>query len=264
MSCPFFTKKRRFMTSRKIYLLIGTLSLIGFLTLLVSNVKNYKATENYYADSFVEYIKSTNTSQKTKNENKNGITNDENTEATSLLDMKLDYKGLSDKNSDFIGWLRNNEMDLPLVQTTDNDFYLSHNFDKESNKYGCIFLDYRINMDDNILLFHGHNVNGNLMFGSLKKYKNTEGYLEENRKFAIALPNSEYDFIEYNVEQIAIVEETNELLDPSSYSMEEYKKLIKKYVKNPSDKLMDSDKIIVLSTCYGRAGTDKRLLIFLI
>lgn len=251
----------RKMRGRKVYLFIGTISLICFLALLINNLKTYKSTENYYEESFAEYTISTDNTSENAKEEKNSTTP---SAPVNLTDMVLDHKGLLSKNSDFIGWLRNNEMDLPLVQTTDNNFYLSHNFDKEKSKYGSIFLDCRLNINSEVLLFHGHNVNGNLMFGSLKKYKNTEGYLEENKKFAIALSNSEFDFIEYNVEQIAIIEETNELLDPSSYSMEEYKNLIKKYVKNPSDKLIDSDKIIVLSTCYGRAETDKRLLLFLV
>lgn len=247
---------------------IGVLSSAVFFAILFKNISEYKVVESY-TESFSGYVSmgveddgvddsvvSENTSESTIEDSEGGN--------SFIIPDGLDYKGLEDRNSDFIGWMQSREISLPMVQTTDNSFYLTHNFDKQKNKYGSIFLDYRLNVDGSVLLFHGHNVSGDLMFGTLKKYANTKGYLEKNKKFAIALSSSEYEFKEYLVEDYIIVNEMDELLTPSDYSFEEYKNLLKKHIKNPSDGFKNSERVIVLSTCYGNAGTDKRLLLILV
>ena len=56
-------------------------------------------------------------------------------------------------NKDIIGIINKKIM---VVQTSDNDYYLNHNLNKKKDKYGTVFMDYRCNIDDQILIFYGH------------------------------------------------------------------------------------------------------------
>ena len=46
---------------------------------------------------------------------------------------KINILDLKKQNSDTVGWLKvnNTGVDLPIVQTSDNKYYLTHNFKKE-------------------------------------------------------------------------------------------------------------------------------------
>lgn len=97
-----------------------------------------------------------------------------------------DYKTLLNMNKDLIGWLKiaDINIDYPVMQTSDNTYYLEHDFDKNYNKNGCLFLDYKcdvINRNKNLIIY-GHNMRSGQMFGSLDKYA-SEDYYKEHPKF---------------------------------------------------------------------------------
>lgn len=56
----------------------------------------------------------------------------------------IDFNKLINKNPDTIGWIKvlGTDINYPVVQTNNNDFYLTHSFDKSYNKAGWIFADY--------------------------------------------------------------------------------------------------------------------------
>lgn len=49
------------------------------------------------------------------------------------LTVPADYSEYYNKNNDFIGWIKidGTEINYPVVQGDDNDYYLSHNFKKK-------------------------------------------------------------------------------------------------------------------------------------
>lgn len=55
----------------------------------------------------------------------------------------IDFPSLLEQNSDTVAWIYFETMDInyPVVQGEDDDFYLHHGFFKEENNCGCIFLD---------------------------------------------------------------------------------------------------------------------------
>ena len=96
--------------------------------------------------------------------------------------MNLKYAYLYAMNQDLIGWLRigNTNLDVQVVQSEDNDFYLRRDFYKKSSRYGCPYLDYRNDakeLDDNTVIY-GHHMPDGLMFSNLDRYKTLEGYKE--------------------------------------------------------------------------------------
>ena len=93
---------------------------------------------------------------------------------------EVDFKELKNKNSDTIAWLKveNTNIEFPIVKANDNSYYLSHNFNKEYNKAGWIFADYKNKFDttDKNIVIYGHNMRDNSMFGSLKDVIKNECY----------------------------------------------------------------------------------------
>ncbi|MFT9056203.1 MAG: class B sortase [Ethanoligenens sp.] len=92
-----------------------------------------------------------------------------------LPSKKADILSAQQKNSDVIGWLTvpGTDLDMPIVHTADNSYYLTHNLEKQTYKKGQPFLDYRNdpeNLGHNSIIY-GHNMGDGQLFGELKQFK---------------------------------------------------------------------------------------------
>lgn len=107
------------------------------------------------------------------------------TEEDGTLPEVLDeYKDLVSVNSKLIGWVKieNTYIDYPVMQTTDNEYYLTHNMKQEYDKNGTIFMDKDCSVvkpSTNYILY-GHHMKSGRMFGSLSKYEK-ESYYEDHK-----------------------------------------------------------------------------------
>lgn len=92
--------------------------------------------------------------------------------------LEIDFEKLKSKNCDTVGWIKIDEINLstPIVKTDNNDFYLDNNFNKQKNKCGCLFMDYKNNADftSKNTVIYGHNLYTGMMFGDLKQIFNGE------------------------------------------------------------------------------------------
>ena len=105
------------------------------------------------------------------------VTLDGEKEAPEVLD---EYKNLLNKNKKLIGWVKiaDTYIDYPVMQTTDNEYYLDHNLNQEYDKNGSIFMDKDcdvIKPSTNYILY-GHHMKSGRMFGSLQKYESESYY----------------------------------------------------------------------------------------
>ena len=98
--------------------------------------------------------------------------------AGSRYDEKLkniDLKALRQINPEVIGWINipRTGLSYPLMQTDNNDYYLTHTWKNKRNKVGAIFMEYQNKADfsDFHTLIYGHNMSDGSMFGMLKQYK---------------------------------------------------------------------------------------------
>lgn len=101
-------------------------------------------------------------------------------EAPEVLD---EYKNLLNKNKKLIGWVKidDTNIDYPVMQTTDNEYYLDHNLNQEYDKNGSIFMDKDCDVlkpSTNFILY-GHHMKSGQMFGGLDKYQD-QSYAEEH------------------------------------------------------------------------------------
>ncbi len=113
----------------------------------------------------------------------------------SLLDISIDWDALREINPDIVGWIyvENTDIDYPIVQGEDNDYYLSYSFDGTASSSGCIFLDCDAASDMTSAnnLIYGHNMLDGSMFAQLLEYKDQE-YLNQNYRIIIVTPTSGY------------------------------------------------------------------------
>lgn len=112
----------------------------------------------------------------------------------------LQVEELKKENEDIIGWLEipNTNISFPVVQGTDNQYYMTHTYKKEDSKDGSIFLDKDYNWDlpsSNLLIYGHNNKNGN-MFQGLLEYKEESYYKEHPTiKFTTTKEDCEYEII---------------------------------------------------------------------
>ena len=104
--------------------------------------------------------------------------------------MNVNFDELLKKNSDTVGWIKvdGTKVNYPVVQSTDNKYYLSHAFNKSDNQGGWIFADYRVNFKDfgKNTIIYGHNMNNKTMFGSIPNML-YNGYLNNSNNYFIKI-----------------------------------------------------------------------------
>ncbi len=94
-----------------------------------------------------------------------------------------EFKILLNKNQKLIGWLKidDTNIDYPVMQTTDNEYYLDHNLNQEYDKNGSIFMDKDCDIlePSTNLILYGHHMKSGQMFGNLDRY-GSEAYYKEH------------------------------------------------------------------------------------
>ncbi len=168
------------------------------------------------------------------------------------------------ENSDFKGWITINgtQVDNPIYQTNNNDFYLNHNQKKKYSAYGALYFDYKNIITeeetDSNLLIYGHEMKNGSMFGSLKKLKSLSFYKQHptiefstlyNNKstykiYAIFILNAskeDDDNYIYNISRKNFIDQN----DFENWRDEAYERSI---IQTNVDVQMD-DNIITLVTC---------------
>lgn len=112
----------------------------------------------------------------------------------------LQLEELQKENNEIIGWLEieDTNINYPVLQTNDNNFYLSHNYKKEKANTGSLFLDKDfdlVNGSSNYLIYGHRNTKG-LMFEDLMKYAKEDFYKEHTKiKFTTNKEDSVYEIM---------------------------------------------------------------------
>lgn len=181
------------------------------------------------------------------------------------------YKDLREINKEFVGWLsiEGTGIDVPVVQTGDNDTYLRKDFYGNYSVYGNPFLDYRNNLKnlfeskktklvsaDKNTTVYGHNMLDNMVFAELLEYKELDFY----KQHPIIEFNTVYGETKWKIISAFLVNSTDDM--DSGYSLpynfvdcydnnfSAYLTELEKrsYVKTGVD-VNESDVLLTLSTC---------------
>lgn len=170
--------------------------------------------------------------------------------------INVDFSELKKKNSDTVAWINvnNTNINYPIVQTSDNDFYLDHSYDKSYNEAGWVFLDYRndSSFSDKNTIIYAHSRLDKTMFGSLSKTLKPEWY--ENKDNHIIRISNEKENSLWQIFSVYVIETESYYITTNFNSDEEYLTFLEtmksrsRYDFNTN--LSASDRIITLSTCY--------------
>lgn len=107
----------------------------------------------------------------------------------------VDFAALSEINQDIVAWIyiEGTEINYPVVQGSDNQYYLKHLFNGKWNSSGCIFLDSRNTPDfsDRHSIIYGHHMKNGTMFSGLTEYKKQEFY-DAHPTILLITPNQNF------------------------------------------------------------------------
>ncbi len=91
-------------------------------------------------------------------------------------------KKVRELNSDIVGWINisNTQIDNPVLMPPKNDdnYYLYRNYKKEDTKYGSLFLDPTVDLNNNYknIVIYGHHMKDGSMFADLIKFSDLNFY----------------------------------------------------------------------------------------
>ncbi|MBR1883399.1 MAG: class B sortase [Clostridia bacterium] len=164
----------------------------------------------------------------------------------------IDFDKLEEINNDIVGWIiiDGTNINYPILQTSNNDFYLHNNYMKEYSQSGSIFLDYRCDLfNDKATVIYGHNMTDGKMFHELTKIYNHE--LGDSVKIEIYTKEKDYIF---NVISTFMIM-------PDEFSLEcNFKDLVNRSIYNFEFGNVDENRIVALYTCNITA--DKRIIVY--
>ena len=138
----------------------------------------------------------------------------------------------------------------PVMQTTDNEFYMNHNNKKEEFIGGSLFVDYRINLaNTRKIIIYGHSSSTvDIPFTKLLGYK--------KQSFLISHPNIELIYKDkkeiYQIFTIMLLKEdyfyTRLALDDEKF-IKHLEELKKKSLYDTGINIENTNKILILQTC---------------
>lgn len=164
----------------------------------------------------------------------------------------VDFDSLKDQNTDTVAWIKipGTTVDYPVLQTTDNAYYLHKDFERKYSTCGWIFMDFKnsAKMIDKNTVIYGHNIKSGIMFADLQKILDNE--IEGDVVIEIYTPNEKLNYKvfssymsypdDYAIKSNIVDDETQgayikEMLNRSEtiYNLVPYK----------------TDKVLTLSTC---------------
>ena len=108
----------------------------------------------------------------------------------------VDFNALLEKNSDVKGWIyaKDTNIDYPIVQAEDDEFYLHRGLDKNYLFDGSIFIEAACEnpFQDFNTVIYGHHMFSGAMFCNLEKWAD-EKFFNEHKVIIIETPEKSYD-----------------------------------------------------------------------
>ncbi|MDD4187835.1 MAG: class B sortase [Bacilli bacterium] len=237
-----------------IFIIIFIISLI--------NIIKWKIDSNIIVKQ-INDLKNTEIKETLDDDNTELINPDENKENPywdyiKMNLMSVNFADLKTINSDVVGWIKVNgtNINYPFVQTNNNDYYLTRDFNKNYNDAGWVFMDYRNNINDfdkNTILY-AHGRLDTTMFGSLKNIIKSNWYNNKNNH--VIKLSTEKENTLWQVFSVYHIKRTSDYIETNFYDDEVYQEFLN-MLKNRSTynfnlNLNTQDKIITLSTCYSK------------
>lgn len=216
---------------------------------------------NQSKDDVIYEVEDPTEEQQTSNSNNTGSRFGEDYWSYTQISMvNVDFTKLKSINKDTVAWIYVNDTNVnyPVVQTTDNTYYLTHSFKRTSNVAGWIFGDYRSdfkNFKRNTVLY-GHGRTDQVMFGSLSKTLEASWY--KNKKNQVIKMSTPTNDTLWQIVSIYVVPAEAYYLSHNFENDASYQKWIDKMLSRSiydfGYKPTINDKFLTLSTCKDYNG----------
>lgn len=163
---------------------------------------------------------------------------------------------LKELNDETVGWLNvpGTNIDYPVVKAKDNAYYLRHNFKKEKDYNGWVFMNYLNSaemLDKNTIIFAHNRYYSNIMFGTLNKVGKKAWY--QNIKDNLITYSDINKEMKWEVFAAYTVPVTDDYLETNFSTDEDFNNFIKmirsRSVISSDLEIKSTDKILTLSTC---------------
>ena len=174
--------------------------------------------------------------------------------------LEVNFNELLNKNSDTVGWIevKGTNINYPVVQTNNNEYYLNHAFDKTKNDAGWVFMDYRNDakqFDQNTIIY-AHSRYNKTMFGSLKNILSSSWYSNKNNHIIRMSTPTENTM--WQVFSVYTIQAESYYITPNFSDTNSYQTFLNT-LKSRSEvqfsaNLNTNDKILTLSTCQDNFG----------
>lgn len=255
-----FIKQLSLTNLRTCLLIVVILEIIILVSVKINNSKTHKIVDEVQSigENLSDEVNKKMIDDEFINNEVNDVTTSYNTKYEESFDKLLSI------NSDTKAWLKlnNTSINFPVVQSSDNEFYLNHDFNKESNVNGWVFIDYRNNMDnlDQNTIIYGHNSYGTIMFATLRYVlEDSWNNNPNNLDITFNIPSGQY---KARIFSIYVIDNTNDYLyiNFSDTDYSNFINLIKgRSIKDFGVDYTIQDKMITLSTCNNKGN--KRLVV---
>lgn len=168
---------------------------------------------------------------------------------------KMDFTALSKVNSQVFGWILipGTVISYPLLNGTDNSYYLRHTWRKASSVVGAIFLEQSnsARLTDFNTIIYGHNMNNGSMFGTLKKYR-TKSYWSAHPYIYLTTASGSRRYQVFAAYEVSTQGKTYQVGFPSTASRQSFLDYCLKQSRYSTGVTPKTyDRILTLSTCTG-------------
>ncbi len=111
--------------------------------------------------------------------------------------FSLEYGNLllKQENNDFVAWIKieNTEVNNPIYQTNDNEYYLNHNALGKKSDYGTLFLDCNSDFSDRNIVVYGNTKEDGSLFSTLHEYRKIN-FIRENPIITLTKTQEDYNY----------------------------------------------------------------------
>lgn len=183
-----------------------------------------------------------------------------------MLQIKAKLNALKLQNSDLLGWITvpDSRIDYPVVHTTDNEYYLTHSFEKDYLRAGAIFADYRNSkslIDNYNTVIYGHNMVSGAMFSCISDYF-SRSFFKANRYIYIYTEEGIFVYQTFSIRKVRIDQDVSYITTYFA-SSEDFLQFANRMKNASAVKLNDVDfneydRIITLSTCTNAHDDNER------
>ena len=190
---------------------------------------------------------------------------EESIKEPTIFTSIIDFDTLKENYPTLVAWIKSENINYPIVQGKDNNYYLSRLPNGKHHVMGSIFLDYRNLKDfsEQCIILYGHDSRKGDMFGSLKHYANQE-YYEQNSSMFIFTPECDYKLILIAGYIIDSAIEVPPMNFSDSTDLARYVTDIKSRSIFKSDSSIEinyDDQLVYLATCTPTGSINDRLII---